>query len=651
MNKRIIYSNYSEIEMPEYDAEGNVMLYLTQWPEIENLFPNGSFFLDKTMCGCGATTLFLLDLVPTILCSPRKILMYSKDESGEFPTMHLYRTRQQEKDNICVQTLQKGVEHYLLNANNPINPYVPKIVVSYDSFDNVVSVLGDKIKEFRIVADETQTLFTDAAYRGLQVIQFLEIVKQLDNVIYMSATPFDAYMNRVDAFQGLPYVKLRWQKISTHRVNIKRESYKKKGIVATASDIIRDFRAKGYFDEPIIYEGKEERSTEAVFYVNSVRNISSIIEHNKLTTNEVNILCADDEVNQKKLPDGFTVGMAPGKGKPHKPFTFCTRAAFEGVDFNSTCAYSYIFSEISPNYNNLALDISYDLPQIMGRQRNHDNHFRYSATFFYKTWKFDEETEAQFMAMIDEKLKETTNCLAIYERIKDDPEQVESLARKYRGSQKSEKYTKDYVEVIDDPNGHALRIVFNTLVYFNELRAWDIQKEQYLDDCRVMRSVDDATQVLSDPLLDKFYDDFYLDKNYERRMALICNFLLNNPQYKHELDKSTLIPYDIKKQVNALWPDNLGRISASSYKRASIEKEIELLTPSIDMGDAIRSAFEVDKFYPLPMVKDMLQDIYNQYDYEATAKAIELESWLPKRCKKVRQPNEDGKRIEGYKII
>ena len=82
MNKRIIYSNYSEIEMPEYDAEGNVMLYLTQWPEIENLFPNGSFFLDKTMCGCGATTLFLLDLVPTILCSPRKILMYSKDESG-----------------------------------------------------------------------------------------------------------------------------------------------------------------------------------------------------------------------------------------------------------------------------------------------------------------------------------------------------------------------------------------------------------------------------------------------------------------------------------------------------------------------------------------------------------------------------------------
>ena len=90
MNKDL----YKEIELPPYGNDGKIMLFLSQWPEIEYEFPDCSFFLDKTICGCGATTLFITDEYPTIICSPRRELMYCKAESGDFPTMHLFKTRE-----------------------------------------------------------------------------------------------------------------------------------------------------------------------------------------------------------------------------------------------------------------------------------------------------------------------------------------------------------------------------------------------------------------------------------------------------------------------------------------------------------------------------------------------------------------------------
>lgn len=651
MDNNYLQQIYKEIEMPEYGNDGKVMLYLNQWPEIEDQFPINSFFLDKTMCGCGATTLFLSDPHPTILCSPRKELMYCKAESGDFPYIHLFKTLKQDKDNTDVRVLQKGVFEYYQKSTIccPFQTYIPKIVVSYDSFKHVVQVLGKDItNSFRIVVDEAQTLFTDAAYRGRQVIEFLENVKDYAHVIYMSATPFTSYMDKVDAFQGLSYLKLIWQPISTHRVNIKRVPYKT-SIEGTVKYIIDKYRVNGYFDEPIIVDGHEERSTEAVFYLNAVKKIVGIIQLCGLQPDEVNILCSDQDTNTDILPEGFTIGHAPKRGEKHKTFTFVTRAAFEGVDFNSTCAYSYIFSFLNTKYSNLALDISYDLPQIMGRQRNPDNHFRYSATFFYKTWKFDETMKEAFNDRIQKKLDRTNACFRIYDKVKDDPEELEALAGKYRSSQKQEKYTQDYVDVVDNQGDNELRIVRNDLAYYNEMRAWDIQEEQYLDGCRVMRSIDDTRVKEPDPILDEFYDKFY--GSFENKMRWLCEFLHEHPEYEAELFESTLIPYNFKYYYHEFQPDRLDRLSAVSYKEAGIRKLLSSAdVPDPRMQDEIVFAFHTGEFYALPNVKSMLQEIYDSYGYPKTAKGNELEYWLGKRCKKTKKLNDEGKRVEGYTI-
>lgn len=641
---------FKEIELPVYGNDGKIMLFLNQWPEIEYEFPGCSFFLDKTICGCGATTLFLTDEHPTIICSPRRELMYCKAESGDFPTLHLFKTREQDQKQVSVHKLQEGIKGYYGHSSLswPVPTYIPKIFVSYDSFPHVAQVLGNDLGKFRVVVDEAQTLFTDAAYRGRQVIEFLENIKCLGYVIYLTATPFDAYMDQEEAFLGLPYLKLKWQKTSIHRTNIKREKYKA-SIDKTIEGIIERFRGCGHFDEPIYDEhGNELYSREAVFYLNSVNRISAAVLKNKLSPSEVNILCSDQDVNYNKLPKGFDIGRAPQKGEPHKTFTFVTRAAFEGVDFNSTSAYSYIFSEIKEKQSNLAVDISYDLPQIMGRQRNPDNPFRYSATFFHNlAWDFSEEKEKEFMEKIARKVDATNIGLGIYSKHKDNPEEVAVLARKYRHGQDWENYQDDYLDVVDNQVTNKVYVVPNNLAYLNERRAWDIQKGQYLENCSVMRSIDDATQIIQDTVLDSFFKSF--TGTFAEKMEKYVNFLSQNPQYKTELDRSTLIPFNYKYYLKAFWPDRLDMLKAVSYKESEIRSLLHIEEHCDEKRNEIIATFKSGEFYTFPDVKEKIQAINDRLEIDETAKANELPRWL--ECKKQRKTMDDGTRAEGYLIL
>ena len=63
-------------------------------------------------------------------------------------------------------------------------------------------------------------------------------------------------------------------------------------------------------------------------------------------------------------------------------FTFCTRTVYLGADFYSDNARSFILSDA--NIDCLAVDISLDLPQILGRQRSLTNPWKDSAEFYFK---------------------------------------------------------------------------------------------------------------------------------------------------------------------------------------------------------------------------------------------------------------------------
>lgn len=87
-------------------------------------------------------------------------------------------------------------------------------------------------------------------------------------------------------------------------------------------------------------------------------------------------------------------------------FTFCTRTVYLGADFYSLCARSFIFSD--SNSDCLAVDISEDLPQILGRQRLFDNPWKNNAVFFYRvTADYKDMTGKDFQEKINNKRKVT----------------------------------------------------------------------------------------------------------------------------------------------------------------------------------------------------------------------------------------------------
>ena len=618
--------------------------HLNNYQGLQSQFPQGSFILDKTITGCGATTMFLSDKTPTILCSPRLELMHCKANSPDFiGKVHEFRKF---GDTRPVLTLENELMDYVNDHSLLCSPYPPKILVSYDSFKHVAQALAMKLKlaGFRIVVDEAQTLFTDASFKGDVEIEFLENLKPNNQVIFLSATPYiENYLDQMDDFKNLPYVELVWHPSSTNPTNIEKQPYYQNSPQKTATHIIQGFRDRGYFVGKIC-DGHEVYSNEAVFYINDVGSIINIIKANQLTPDNTNIICAMNDDNSKRLKKiCFEIGHAPKMGEPHKTFTFVTKCAFEGVDFYSPCAYTYIFSNI--NLENLALDISLDLPQIMGRQRRSDNPFRYDATFYYKELiDYNDERQEEFKNRIIEKQKLSDGLIDTYNNC--NQEKVKQLlADKYRTSQKIEKFSKDYVAVIDDEVNGTQRVVFNQLAMFNEIRAWDIQKSQYINGCQVMRSINDATMSITE---DKELESFLLAFNgaFEDRMKLYCDFLQAHPDdYKAKLEWLPQIPLEIKCYYNTIGPVNL---RAMSYKEANIKQHLGY----VDLQDSIKAAassmFTKGQFYTLKQAKEMVQSIYDNYSITKKAKAVNLEELV--KCSASKQ-TVDGHRENGYLIL
>ena len=615
--------------------------HLGDYTDLQRQFPQGSFILDKTVTGCGATTMFLSDSIPTILCSARVELMHCKANAPEF-IGKIHEFRKFHDYSTPVIDLENQIMDYIYGCNN----ITPKILVSYDSFKHVAQVLSKKslLNRFRIIVDEAQTLFTDAAFKGEVEIEFLEnLINSGCNVIFLSATPFiEKYLDQIDIFKNLTYVELVWPESSIHPTNIERLKYYRDSPKSTAKKIIDNYRVNGCFQEKMV-GGCVVRSTEAVFFINDVSLILNIIKDNHLTDEETNIICAVNDANEKRLEKvGFSIGHAPKKGEAHKTFSFVTKCAFEGVDFYSTSAYTYIFSNIT--LNNLALDISLDLPQIMGRQRLGENPFKYDATFYYKTaMDFNEDNERAFEAIIKKKKDSSDTLLDVYNNLTDANARYE-LGRVYRSSQKEEKYTKDYVAVIDDTTTNQQKVTFNILAMYNEIRAWEVQRTQYTDGCKVMRSIEDATKSITE---NKDIDDFLrlFSGDFECRMKMYCEFLQVHPELKEILEALPQIQLSIKEYYNCLGPDI---IRSLSYVEAAIKRKISESKGVAMVVAEVTQTFVKGQFYTLKQVKEMLQSIYDARFGCAVAKASDLENFIG--CKLVKR-TISGHREKGYEIL
>ena len=616
--------------------------YLSEWKELQDLLPkNEHYILNKKVCGCGATEAFLNLDKKVILASPRKHLLYNKYSQHLSDNFHLFRylgNREQYFESKLytehdILVFNDNLKNYLLRANGT------KILTTYDSLRKIKDVLeatGENLDEWIVVVDEMQIIFYDCQFKPTTEYEFGMILGVFKNVVYLSATPFlESYLGMTKQFKNLTIYELAWPSSMVQLPNV--EVVKsKKSVSKLCSELISLYKeGKG---KATMVDGKEFRAKEAVFYINDVSIIKSVIKKNNLKADEVNIICSAKSENIKKLKelpkdtgDNFKIGEIPGKGEPHKMFTFCTSTVYVGADFYSTNAYSYIFA--NPLIKSMTVDVSVDLQQIIGRQRLDENPFRNSATLYFNTRK-QKVTKEELEETIKEKKESTQKQIDNFNAV---PNKAEQL-RMMESNIKQQGHQEHYCCILKDANDNMM-IVENELIEISERRAWEVTNKIYNQDWSMYAALKVGATITkssdsNDPEIQKIFKEWKSDNIFQRKAKLFCDLYDKSPTL---LDGCAFIEEKFRKYHEALGRDGF---EALHWREDNIKKALEPTPfdklPKDKIAAELIKALRLGEKYTKSDIKDMLTSIYKQLGIAGNPSASDVSEYLTCSDKTIR---------------
>ena len=662
--------------------------YISQWDSFS--LPNHPCIINKTITGCGFTEYCLTSLDNVILCSPRKILLENKaDQHGDSvlyaksgldtfvnfekdlstsskkPEKEEKQPVSEEEIKDIIMAFKESIKQYYQECTIKQKPC--KILVTYDSFRHVRSALESSMSNFYVVVDEFQSVFTDAKFKSTTEIEFLTQLQGIQNLSFVSATPMlDKYLEMLDEFKDLPYYELDWETEDPSRVSIPKLNTHScyKSVLPAACDVVKsyqsgEFESTAKMDESGNLQNIESR--EAVLYVNSVRNICDIISRCGLKPENTNVLCSNTDDNEAKIKKAFgytktsykkkygidtSIGKVPMRGETNKMFTLCTRTVYLGADFYSDNARTFIFSDA--NIDSLTVDITIDLPQILGRQRLEENPWKNRAELYYKTLDNKKVmTQEDFNAIREQKIKKTENLLLSYKLTT--KEAKHDLAENFQKVAKTFNYKDDYVAV-NTHGGGDLRPVFNNLVMINDMRSYEIQQIDYKDRFRVFNAL--GEQVKQSDLVQKILQEFENQQFFNNKMRYLYFLNMENSVAKQVLDNI----YDTSYS-KYYWSISASRAGTLKYQKGNLEKEYQYIVNSsksiseieADVKNIINIEFKVDDKFTKAEIKEKLRKIYENCGYNKTPKSNDLEQYFEiKECKVT---VSTGKQENGFKII
>lgn len=607
---------------------------------------NGKFILNKTVTGCGGTSMFLDSDLPVVIISPR--LQVLKEKHKQHPDTFLFHVPLCSDRSVAIKQKMSELAMYLdLHRDLPFDtlPKPAKILVTLDSSGKVLEVLQSSgmIDKMLFVVDEFQCLMGDAIFKGSTDMNFLvKLDKKAKRICYLSATPIpDIYLDYIPQFANIPYYKLEWDPDVIEEPTLK-EVQMKKGESAEklCTQLIQRYRETGYFERKIV-QGKIFYSREACIFLNEVKSIRSIIRQNNLRPDEVTILCSESKASE--LPAGFEMGkLCVDRNNPiNKPFTFCTKASFEGVDFYSDNASTYIFINAGKEWQ--TLDIMLDIPQILGRQRLDINPFRYDATIYYKT-KPEEISEEEFRQKQMEMEQKSRKNLETFNASSADAKDM--FIQAYSKMALDRKFVDDYVDVLQE-NGHAT-LGINYLVMVAKWNQWYQRNFYYNNSCQLLASIQAAVKKMcKKPQEVRKFEVWYYKVPEKDRLAEYAEFRHAYPQYDELLLQNPFIDLRYHDWYGTLGYDVLLNLC---FQEQDVKNAYCELSAQDPIKEACRQAFKVGVLYSKPEVKFMLQQIYNSLGLVGkTAKATDLFAYLPVREKQ--RMNAEGKRVYYLEVI
>lgn len=624
--------------------------YISEFKDLYNNIPtNGHYILNKKVCGCGATELYLGCDKKCILASPRKNLLYNKYSQHLSDNFHLFRYNG-DKDKYFSNgsisssetvTYKENLRDYIKNGGT-------KILTTYDSIKHIHEILielGENLEEWEVIVDEFQIMFYDCHFKATTEYEFYKHLQSFPNVVFLSATPFlEEYLDQLDFFKNMTMYELEWPRtmIEKPKVNMTKTS---KNITKLCEGIIDKYRnGKG---ETTLVDGKEFRSKEAILYINSVKDIVKVIKALKIKPEEVNIICSSTPENISKLKElskaigmEYKIGDIPGKGDSHKMFTFCTSTVYVGADFYSDNAYTYIFA--NPKVESLTIDVSVDIQQIIGRQRLDSNPFKNMATLYFNT-KASDMTEEAFNESIRLKNEKTNRQIENFNSAPHKEEFIEGLNKKPN-------HKENYCCISKDENGNQV-IEKNILIELADRRAWEISNKIFNNDFSMFTALSVNMNVTKDTDSDDsevkaIFREWNEMKSFKDRAFFYCEACKDIPEV---LDKCSFIPTKYKEYYEALGEEGMKELGwREDYIKNAIAPIPFEQRPNDKIMERLRAKLEIGKFYTKTDIKELLCNIFKELGLKGKPSASDISFYIDCEEKSKRM---DGKKVVGYQII
>lgn len=624
--------------------------YLSEFKDLYNNIPtNGHYILNKKVCGCGATELYLGCDKKCILASPRKNLLYNKYSQHLSDNFHLFRYNG-DKDKYFSNGSISSSETvtYKDNLRDYIKNGGTKILTTYDSIKHTHEILielGENLEEWEVIVDEFQVMFYDCHFKANTEYEFYKQLQSFPNVVFLSATPFlEEYLDQLDFFKNMSMYELEWPRtmIEKPKVNMTKTS---KNITKLCEGIIDKYRnGKG---ETTLVAGKEYRSKEAILYINSVKDIVKVIKTLNIKPEEVNIICSSTPENISKLKElskaigmEYKIGDIPGKGDTHKMFTFCTSTVYVGADFYSDNAYTYIFA--NPKIESLTIDVSVDIQQIIGRQRLDSNPFKNMATLYFNT-KASDMTEEAFNESIRLKNEKTNRQIENFNSAPHKEEFIEGLNKKPN-------HKENYCCISKDEKGNQV-IEKNTLIELAERRAWEISNKIFNNDLSMFTALSVNMNVTKntdsdDSEVKAIFQKWNEMKSFKDRAFFYCEACKDIPEV---LDKCSFIPTKYKEYHEALGEEGMKELGwREDYIKNAIAPIPFEQRPNDKIMEKLRANLEVGKFYTKTEIKELLCNIFKELELKGKPSASDISFYIDCEEKSKRM---DGKKVVGYQVI
>lgn len=556
--------------------------------------PHNCIF-NKVITGCGGTTVALSNNECYIIAVPTQELIKNKikrDDAG----VGTYTLQNGETREIfglfgySSYMMKKDLREYIESHE------IKKIMCTYDKMEMLLHFIDPQ--DYRLLVDEYHTLLKAYSFREKAINRVFSTFRMYKSFCFMSATPIMPDFKPA-LLDDVEEVMAEWDNVEKITVNLQ---YSNKPFL-TAANIIKRYQTDGFV------EVNGNKSYEAFFFINSVNEICKILKHCNLTNNNARIICADTEDNRKKLGD-FNISTSNSE---NKQFTFITCKSFEGVDYFSDSAISFVVSSASTEHTKLAIDT--DIPQIVGRIRSKNNPFRNKIVHIYNKTNKDINLTTSFEEMTDITNRTEEGAKQQIEKYNKATTRAEKIAIKRLINNDLILETEDgiyYNDAILKLDLYNFKV--NHIIYKSGISVRTEYQEQGIQATAITYNKEDGEIKTENETKAIPFKEAYLK-------ALTCKDLVQRDQYM-KVDM-------VKEAIEQLTPEEVraARYTKKAVKELLISKNEKLnqFTKAIKM---IKQEMPYNEFVPVAKVKAILANIYEILGIEKKAKATDITAFF-----------------------